>query len=63
MPKPTEQTPERLLRLEDLAARWRVSPRSIQRLVKAHRLVAVRIGNQLRLKADEIARFEATNQE
>lgn len=48
----------RLVSLAELADRWRVSPRTVQRLVGAGRLTAIRIGRQLRFSVSEIERHE-----
>jgi len=53
MPDPT-----RLLTLDDLARRWGVSVRTLQRMHKRGDLPAVRVGSQIRFSPTDIAVFE-----
>lgn len=48
----------RLATKSELAERWGVSTRTVQRLVNKGYLHAVRIGRQLRFTADDIAAHE-----
>ncbi|MDA8253371.1 MAG: helix-turn-helix domain-containing protein [Rhodospirillales bacterium] len=50
---------ERLLTLQEVAERWRVSTKTIQRLIAAGRLRAVRIGRNIRLHPLEIKKYES----
>jgi excisionase family DNA binding protein len=45
--------------IRELAARWRVDPRTVRRKIKLGELRAVRIGRQLRVSPDEAERYEA----
>jgi excisionase family DNA binding protein len=47
--------------IADLAERWRVSERTVRRLIDGGKLRALRIGNQLRVADDVVRRFEARN--
>jgi excisionase family DNA binding protein len=47
--------------IADLAERWRVSERTVRRLIDGGKLRALRIGNQLRVADDVVRRFETRN--
>jgi excisionase family DNA binding protein len=54
-----EQLPSRsFFTVEQLAARWQVSPRTIRRMVERGKLRAMRIGPQLRVPVDVVERYE-----
>jgi excisionase family DNA binding protein len=48
----------RRLTLDDVAARWGVSPRTVQRLVRRGALRCLRIGRQMRFRPEDIAAYE-----
>lgn len=50
---------ERLLTLQDVAERWQVSTKTIQRLIAAGRLRPVHIGRNIRLHPSEIKKYES----
>ena len=50
----------RFLTVPELAARWRISDRTVQRLIKRGALPHLRIGRQVRLGLDDILAFERT---
>lgn len=51
----------RLRDLEEAAAVLNVSPRSVQRLVRDHKLKAVHVGRSLRFHPDDLAAFIQDN--
>ena len=50
-----------LLSLPEVAERWKVSTKSVRRLIDAKRLGAIRIGKALRISQEELTRFERQN--
>lgn len=50
---------ERLLTLQEVAERWQVSTKTIQRLIAAGRLHPVRIGRKIRLHPSDIKKYES----
>lgn len=54
----TSLDPERLLTLEAVAARWGVSTKTVKRTIKRGDLPHVRIGNQIRLRPDDVLKYE-----
>ncbi|KRE16785.1 hypothetical protein ASE66_09230 [Bosea sp. Root483D1] len=50
-----------LLTLPDVAERWKMSVKSVRRLIAAKRLGVIRIGKALRVSEDELVRFERQN--
>jgi excisionase family DNA binding protein len=55
-------TEPRFYTIEMLAERWRVSPRTVRRLIENGPLRAVRVGKQLRVAADVLRRYEERQQ-
>jgi excisionase family DNA binding protein len=51
------------LTLQDLAARWRISVRSVRRIVARGELKVHRIGNQIRVSPDDVAAYEKLHRE
>lgn len=47
--------------LPDVAERWKVSIKSVRRLIEAKQLGVIRIGKSLRISEDELIRFEREN--
>ena len=47
--------------VDNLAARWCVSKRHVQRQIEAGSLKAMRVGRTVRIAAAEVALFEATH--
>jgi excisionase family DNA binding protein len=56
MPAITEAS--RRLTVEDVAARWEVSIRTVRRLVDRGELKCLRIGRQMRFTAEDLAAYE-----
>jgi excisionase family DNA binding protein len=54
----TDETPERLLSLGDLAERWRVSTRTIVRMTDRREIHSIRVGKQIRFKLSDILAYE-----
>ena len=54
----SDDTPERLLSLDDLADRWQVSTRTIKRLLDDGEIHCVRVGRQIRFKLADILAYE-----
>jgi excisionase family DNA binding protein len=55
-----ELLPSRLFfTVEQLAARWQISQRTVRRLIKRGELCAVEIGAQLRVPVSAVERYEA----
>jgi len=50
-----------LLTLSDVAERWRMSVKSVRRLIAAKQLGVIRIGKALRVSESELVRFERLN--
>ena len=50
-----------LMKLPEVAQRWRVSVKSVRRLIDAKQLATVRIGKSLRVSEAEVARYERRN--
>jgi excisionase family DNA binding protein len=50
-----------LLSLPEVAQRWKVSVKSVRRLIDAKRLSVIRIGKALRISQEELTRFERQN--
>jgi excisionase family DNA binding protein len=50
-----------LVSLSELAQRWKVSVKSLRRLIDAKHLSAIRVGKSLRISESEILRFERRN--
>jgi len=55
---PVKPKPEPLLTLQDLAARWQVSLKSVRRIVARGDLKVHRIGAQIRVSPDDAAAYE-----
>ena len=53
--------PARLKTKAELAERWDVSERTVQRLVDSGSLGAIRIGRQLRFSPEDVAQYERTH--
>lgn len=53
-----EASEERLLTVDDVADRWRVSAKTVQRLVNQGKLASVRIGRQIRLRLVDVMTYE-----
>ena len=51
----------RLLLLEEVAEALRLSPRSVQRLVRNEQLAAVQLGRSLRFDPNDVAQFIQRN--
>jgi excisionase family DNA binding protein len=49
---------EPLLTLQDLAARWQVSLKSVRRIVAREELKVHRIGYQIRVSIEDVATYE-----
>jgi excisionase family DNA binding protein len=49
---------EPLLTLQNLSEDWRVSPKSVRRLIAKGELKVVRIGHQIRIHPDDKAAYE-----
>ena len=45
-------------RIDELALRWAVSPRTIYRLIESRALKAFRVGTSWRINRDELLRYE-----
>jgi excisionase family DNA binding protein len=58
----TDQTEIFYWRVDGLAARWRVSTRTVRRLIENGQLRAVRIGGRLRVASDVVERYEARHE-
>jgi excisionase family DNA binding protein len=58
-PPREEERPHRLLSLDEVAERWLVSKRTVQRLVDANLLHSIRIGRQLRFRPEDVAAYES----
>lgn len=56
--QPTNKT---FLTVGELAARWSVSKRSVERLIRTGRLETTKIGRAVRIALTEVLRFEAMN--
>jgi excisionase family DNA binding protein len=54
-----EAGPRRLLSLDEVADRWSISKRTVQRLVHANLLHSIRIGRQLRFRQEDVAAYES----
>ncbi|WP_262330423.1 helix-turn-helix domain-containing protein [Bosea sp. BH3] len=50
-----------LFSLPEVAQRWKVSVKSVRRLIDAKGLSAIRVGKSLRISESEILRFERQN--
>ena len=57
----TEDQPERLLTVREVAERWQVSERTVVRLIDAGELKASHIGRQRRVPPDEVRKYEKRN--
>lgn len=44
---------------EEVAERWRVSEKTVQRLIRAGKLSHVRIGRQVRLRPSDVQKYES----
>jgi excisionase family DNA binding protein len=55
---PVKPKPEPLLTLQDLAARWQVSPKSVRRIVARGELKVHRIGHRIRVSTEDAATNE-----
>jgi excisionase family DNA binding protein len=51
------------LTLQDLAARWHISVKSVRRIVARGELKVHRIGNQIRVSPDDVAAYEKLHRE
>jgi excisionase family DNA binding protein len=51
------------LTLQDLAAHWRISVKSVRRIVARGELKVHRIGNQIRVSPDDVAAYEKLHRE
>ncbi len=47
-----------LLTLPEIAQRWKVSVKSVRRLIEAKHFTVVRIGKSVRVSEAEVARYE-----
>lgn len=56
MTKAAEDAP--LMTIDDVAGRWKVSPRTIQRLIASRQLRCVRIGRAVRLRVEDVLNYE-----
>jgi excisionase family DNA binding protein len=54
---------ESLLTLQDLAARWQVSLKSVRRIVTRSELKVHRIGHQIRISVEDVITYENLNRE
>lgn len=54
----TDETPERLLSLGDLAERWQVSTRTIVRMTDRREIHFIRVGKQIRFKLSDVLAYE-----
>jgi excisionase family DNA binding protein len=54
VPAPVHAPLERLLTLPEVAALARVSPRTVQRQISGGRLIAVKVGRQLRFHRGQV---------
>lgn len=54
-------SPERLLTIPDLAARWQVSTRTVRRMIARDELPATRIAGQWRVMPADVAALEQRN--
>ena len=52
---------ERFLSLDDLAARWQVSTRTVKRLADKREIHFVRVGRQIRFKLTDVLAYEKKN--
>lgn len=59
LPPRTSGAPIAFLTIRELAARWKLSTRSIHRLIAEGRLPAHRIGRPIRLALTDVLAFEA----
>lgn len=50
-----------LMSIPEVASRWKVSVKSVRRLIDLKRLGVIRIGRCLRISHDEVSRFERQN--
>jgi hypothetical protein len=55
---PVKPKSEPLLTLQDLAARWQVSPKSVRRIVARGELKVHRIGAQIRVSPEDAITYE-----
>jgi hypothetical protein len=55
---PVKPKSEPLLTLQDLAARWQVSLKSVRRIVARGELTVHHIGHQIRVSSEDAATYE-----
>jgi excisionase family DNA binding protein len=57
----THDTSEAMLTVDELAGRWKVSPRTVIRVLQRGEFPYFRIGRQIRIRVSDILNFEKKN--